>query len=76
MKHIVIAGGGFAGLHLARKLRKQKDIMITVINPSADFRYSPALYRAVVGFKIGIARLPIEWAVSYTHLTLPTIYSV
>lgn len=62
MKHVVIAGGGFAGLHLARKLRKHKDIVVTVINPSADFRYSPALYRAAVGFKMGVAKIPIEWA--------------
>ncbi len=61
MKHIVIAGGGFAGIKLARKLRKQKDIRITLINDLEYFRYSPALYRAVTGFKIGIARLPIEW---------------
>ncbi len=61
MKHIVIAGGGFAGVRLARKLRKQKDIQVTLINDSADFRYSPALYRAVIGFKVGIARLPLEW---------------
>jgi len=62
MKQVIIAGGGFAGLHLARKLRKQKDIAVTIINPSTDFRYSPALYRAVVGFKMGIAKIPIEWA--------------
>jgi NADH dehydrogenase len=61
MKNIVIAGGGFAGIRLARKLRKQKDIRITLINDLEDFRYSPALYRAVTGFKMGIARLPIEW---------------
>lgn len=61
MKHIVIAGGGFAGIRLARKLRKQTDIMVTLVNDSEDFRYSPALYRAVTGFKMGIARLPIEW---------------
>ncbi len=61
MKHIVIAGGGFAGIKLARKLRKQKDVRITLINDFEYFRYSPALYRAVTGFKIGIARLPIEW---------------
>ncbi len=61
MKHIVIAGGGFAGIKLARKLRKQKDIRITLINDLEYFRYSPALYRAVTGFKMGIARLPIEW---------------
>ncbi len=61
MKHLVIAGGGFAGVRLARKLRKQKDLKITLVNDSEDFRYSPALYRAATGFKVGAARIPLEW---------------
>lgn len=61
MKHIVIAGGGFAGVRLARNLRKQKQVRVTLINNSEDFRYSPALYRAATGFKIGTARIPLEW---------------
>lgn len=62
MKHIVIAGGGFAGVRLARQLRKYpEETTVTVINNSDDFRYSPALYRVATGFKTGIARIPIEW---------------
>lgn len=61
MKHVVIAGAGFAGVRLARKLRKQKDIAVTIINPSPEFRYCPALYRAATGYKIGAARLSLEW---------------
>lgn len=61
MKHVVIAGGGFAGVRLARKLRGEKNIKITLINESEDFRYSPALYRAAAGFKVGTARIPLEW---------------
>lgn len=61
MKHLVIAGGGFAGARLARLLGKQKDLTITLINDSPDFRYSPALYRTVTGIKLGTARLPLEW---------------
>lgn len=61
MKHIVIAGGGFAGVRTARRLKKQKDIRITLINDSEDFRYCPALYRAATGHKLGTARLPLEW---------------
>lgn len=61
MKHIVIAGGGFAGVRLARQLRKQKQVRVTIINESEDFRYSPALYRAATGFKLGTARIPLEW---------------
>lgn len=61
MKHLVIAGGGFAGARLARLLGKQKGLSITLINDSPDFRYSPALYRTVTGIKLGTARLPLEW---------------
>ncbi|MBP9667360.1 FAD-dependent oxidoreductase [Candidatus Saccharibacteria bacterium] len=61
MKHVVIAGGGFAGVRLARKLRKQKNLKITVVNDTDSFRYSPALYRAAAGFKAGAAHIPLEW---------------
>lgn len=61
MKQIVIVGGGFAGVRAARKLKKEKDVSITLINDSEDFRYCPALYRAATGFKMGTARLPLEW---------------
>ncbi len=61
MKHVVIAGGGFAGARLARQLRKQKNITITLINNSPDFRYCPALYRAATGYKMGVARISLEW---------------
>jgi len=79
MKHIVIAGGGFAGVRLARQLRKQKNIRITLINEAEDFRYSPALYRAATGFKIGIARIPLEWMLldsSNTSLVIGTVKSL
>jgi|AntRauTorcE11897_2_1112592.scaffolds.fasta_scaffold00031_11 NADH dehydrogenase len=61
MKHIVIIGGGFGGIRTARKLRKNKNVKVTVVNEKEDFRYCPALYRAATGYKMGTARLPIEW---------------
>ena len=61
MKHVVIAGGGFAGVRLARKLKRQKDINVTIINDRPDFRYYPAMYRSATGFKLGASRLPLEW---------------
>ncbi len=64
MKHVVIAGGGFAGVRLARKLKSQKNIQVTLINDSPDFRYYPAsTSHTFTGwcFKLGSARLPLEW---------------
>lgn len=79
MKHVVIAGGGFAGVRLARQLRKQKQVRVTIINKSEDFRYSPALYRAATGFKIGTARIPLEWMLldsSNTTLVLGVVEKI
>ncbi len=79
MKHIVIAGGGFTGVRLARKLRRLKNISVTIINESDEFRYSPALYRAATGFKIGIARIPLEWMLldsSNTSLVIGRVKSI
>ena len=79
MKHVVIAGGGFAGVRLARQLNKQKDVNVTLINDSPDFRYYPAMYRAATGFKLGSARLPLEWMVldqPRTDLFIDTVTSV
>jgi NADH dehydrogenase len=61
MKHVLIIGGGFAGMRLVRKLSNQKGVRITIVNPSADFRYTPALYRVATGFRSAAAWLPIDW---------------
>jgi NADH dehydrogenase len=36
MKHVVIVGGGFAGLNCARKLASHPDIRITLIDKKGD----------------------------------------
>jgi len=64
MRHVVIAGAGFGGLRLARALRNQRDIFVTLINDSTDFRYTPALYRAATGFKMIGSKLPLDWLIS------------
>ncbi len=61
MKHLVIVGGGFAGVRLARRLRHSREIFITLVNETEQFRYCPALYRSATGRKVGISSLPIEW---------------
>lgn len=62
MKQVVIAGGGFAGIRLARALGKSKDFSVTLVNNTPNFRYTPALYRAATGFKLATARIPLDWA--------------
>ena len=63
MQHfdMVIVGGGMVGLALASALA-DTDIRIAIINSRA--------------LKAELSKQPELRAVSYTHLTLPTIYSV
>jgi NADH dehydrogenase len=61
MIRVVIVGGGFGGARTVRKLRNNKQISVTLINETSDFRYSPAIYRAATGHKLGMVRLPLEW---------------
>jgi NADH dehydrogenase len=64
MKHIVIVGGGFAGLKVARDLRKVPDIKVTLISDSDEFRYSPALYRTATGGRKRESSIPLSTLVS------------
>ncbi len=59
MKKIVIIGGGFGGVRLARLLARHSQV--TLVNDTPDFRYSPALYRAATGRRMASARLPLDW---------------
>lgn len=60
-KHVVIVGGGWAGVALARKLKKiPKDkIRITLVSDQQNFRYSAALYRVATGYREKEAIIPI-----------------
>lgn len=49
MKHIVIVGGGFAGIKLARELEGDHRFHITLISDRPNFEYHAALYRSVTG---------------------------
>lgn len=60
-KHILILGGGFAGLRVARLLTKQtRHVEVTLITESTTFRYSPALYRSATGFKLRESIIPLS----------------
>ena len=45
MKHVVIVGGGFAGLNCARKLASHPDIRITLIDKNNFQQFRPLLYQ-------------------------------
>ncbi len=44
-KHVVIAGGGFAGLGCARKLASQKEVRVTLIDKNNYHQFQPLLYQ-------------------------------
>mgnify|MGYP002133666705 FL=1 len=50
-KHVIIAGGGFAGIETARTLSKKvpKGTNIVLISNKSYFEYYPGLYRIVTG---------------------------
>ncbi len=60
-KHVVIIGGGWGGMALARHLRKipKNKIRISLISDDQNFRYSPGLYRVATGHREKEAVIPI-----------------
>lgn len=45
MKHVVIIGGGFAGLNCARKLAANPDVQITLLDKNNYQQFQPLLYQ-------------------------------
>lgn len=43
--HVVIIGGGFAGLYCAKELSKHKDVRITVVDRKNHHTFQPLLYQ-------------------------------
>jgi NADPH-dependent 2,4-dienoyl-CoA reductase/sulfur reductase-like enzyme len=44
-KHVVIVGGGFAGLNCAKKLAKHPDLRVTLIDKNNYQQFQPLLYQ-------------------------------
>ena len=43
--HVVIVGGGFAGLACARELAKSNDVRVTLIDKNNYHQFQPLLYQ-------------------------------
>ena len=73
-KNIVIVGAGFGGVFaaktLSKKLKSHKEYNIILIDKHSYFTYMTELH------EVASKRVAPKHAVSYTHLTLPTICSV
>jgi len=50
MKHVVIVGGGFAGVNCARKLAAHPEIRITLLDKNNYQQFQPLLYQVAAGF--------------------------
>ncbi len=49
MKHIVIVGGGFAGVYAAKGLLKRTDVKVTLISKKNYFLFVPMLHEVATG---------------------------
>jgi NADH dehydrogenase len=50
MKHVVVIGGGFAGLNLVNHLAKDKNFRITLVDRNNYCFFPPMLYQVATGF--------------------------
>ena len=59
--HVVIVGGGFAGLHAARALRRSP-VRITLVDRTNHHLFQPLLYQvATASLSPGDITAPIRW---------------
>jgi NADH:ubiquinone reductase (H+-translocating) len=49
MKHVIVIGGGFAGLNLVKRLAKDKKIRITLVDRNNYCFFPPMLYQVATG---------------------------
>ncbi len=57
---VVIIGGGFAGVEVARLLAKNPLAEITLVSTNTCFQYYPNLYRVVVGASASQVSIPLN----------------
>lgn len=66
MKHVVIVGGGFAGLNAAKTLGNRQNIRVTLIDRRNHHLFQPLLYQVAMA-----ALSPAEIAAPIRHILAP-----
>jgi NADH dehydrogenase len=57
---VLIVGGGFGGIKVARELRKQSGVDVTLLSDQPAFRYYPALYHTATGGLYAQSNIPLD----------------
>ena len=68
--HIVIVGGGFAGVRAALSLGAQSNLSVTLISANETFAYYPQLYHAATGGSRAEAAIPLVELLSHTTVKI------
>ena len=80
MAHVVVVGGGFGGLAVARGLRKARDVEVTLIDRRNHHLFQPLLYQvAMAGLSPAEIAAPIRSLLSAqrnTSVRLDEVYGV
>jgi NADH:ubiquinone reductase (H+-translocating) len=72
MKHVVIVGGGFAGINVAKSLGNMKDVRVTLIDRNNYHLFQPLLYQvAMAALNGGEISYPLRKMLSkYRNITI------
>src|SRR5690606_6211061 len=60
IKNILIIGGGFAGVKMARELSNKPGFLVTLISDKDYFCYYPTLYHSATGHPGSESSIPLE----------------
>jgi len=58
-QHVLVVGGGFAGIKAALELSEVEHYQITLLSDQSNFRYYPALYRTATGGTTAHSNIPL-----------------
>ena len=72
MKHVVIVGGGFAGLNVAKQLGNKREVRVTLIDKNNFHLFQPLLYQvAMAALNAGEIAYPLRMMLAkYRNVTV------